>query len=143
MSERLACEACRGPAARRLLVVSVCAAWICLSGMARAEDAGALEEVVVTAQKREQNLIDVPIAVTALKGDYLEQRGIRKLFVAGLATDFCVAWTALDACKAGFETYVIEDACRGIDLNGSLAAAWKTMEKNGVRRIQSSAIEVG
>ena len=79
---------------------------------------------------------------TGLQG-YLEQRGIRKLFVAGLATDFCVAWTALDACKAGFETYVIEDACRGIDLNGSLAAAWKAMEKNGVRRIQSSAIEVG
>jgi nicotinamidase/pyrazinamidase len=79
---------------------------------------------------------------TGLQG-YLEQRGIRKLFVAGLATDFCVAWSALDARKAGFETYVIEDACRGIDLNGSLAAAWKAMEKNGVRRIQSTAIEVG
>ena len=79
---------------------------------------------------------------TGLQG-YLEQRGIRKLFVAGLATDFCVAWSALDARKAGFETYVIEDACRGIDLNGSLAAAWKAMEKNGVRRIQSADIELG
>ena len=78
---------------------------------------------------------------TGLKG-YLAQRGIRKLFVAGLATDFCVTWTALDARKAGFETYVIEDACRGIDLNGSLAAAWKAMEDNGIRRIQSAAIEV-
>jgi nicotinamidase/pyrazinamidase len=78
---------------------------------------------------------------TGLKG-YLEQRGIRTLFVTGLATDFCVAWTAIDARKAAFETYVVEDACRGIDLNGSLAAAWKAMEKSGVRRIQSTAIEL-
>ena len=78
---------------------------------------------------------------TGLKG-YLEQRGINTLFVAGLATDFCVAWTSLDARKAAFETYVIEDACRGIDLNGSLAAAWQAMEKDGVRRIQSTAIEL-
>jgi nicotinamidase/pyrazinamidase len=78
---------------------------------------------------------------TGLRG-YLEQRGIKTLFVTGLATDFCVAWTALDARKAGFETYVIEDACRGIDLSGSLTAAWKEMEKNGVKRIQSTAIEL-
>ena len=79
---------------------------------------------------------------TGLRG-YLEQRGIKTLFVTGLATDFCVAWTALDARKATFETYVIEDACRGIDLNGSLAAAWREMEKSGVKRIQSTAIELG
>ena len=79
---------------------------------------------------------------TGLQG-YLEQRGIKTLFVTGLATDFCVAWTALDARKAAFETYVIEDACRGIDLNGSLAAAWREMQKNGVKRIQSTAIELG
>ena len=79
---------------------------------------------------------------TGLQG-YLEQRGIKTLFVAGLATDFCVAWTALDARKAALETYVIEDACRGIDLNGSLAAAWREMEKNGVKRIQSTAIDLG
>lgn len=78
---------------------------------------------------------------TGLRG-YLEQRGIKTLFVTGLATDFCVAWTALDARKAGFTTYVIEDACRGIDLNGSLAAAWREMEKNGARRIRSTAIEL-
>jgi nicotinamidase/pyrazinamidase len=78
---------------------------------------------------------------TGLKG-YLEQRGIKRLFVTGLATDFCIAWTALDARKAAFETYVIEDACRGIDLNGSLAAAWQAMERNGVRRIQSTDIEL-
>ena len=51
-----------------------------------------------------------------------------------------VAWTALDARKLGFTTYVIEDATRGIDLNGSLAAAWKQMTEAGVKRIQSSDI---
>lgn len=71
---------------------------------------------------------------------YLKQRRIRTLFVTGLATDFCVAWTALDARAAGFECYVIEDACRGIDLNGSVAAAWKEMAARGVRRIQSTDI---
>jgi nicotinamidase/pyrazinamidase len=73
---------------------------------------------------------------------YLKQRGIEKLFVTGLATDFCVAWTALDARTLGFETYVIEDACRGIDLKGSLAAAWEHMQAHGVKRIQSADIEM-
>lgn len=71
---------------------------------------------------------------------YLEARGLRRVFVAGLATDFCVAWSALDARKAGFETYVVEDACRGIDTQGSLAKAWSDMDKAGVKRIQSSDI---
>ena len=73
-------------------------------------------------------------------GAYLKERGIKKVFVTGLATDFCVAWTALDARKAGFEVWVIEDATRGIDLNGSLAAAWKNMAAKGVKRIQSTDI---
>lgn len=68
---------------------------------------------------------------------YLQARGLKRVFVAGLATDFCVAWTALDARKAGFETYVVEDACRGIDAQGSLAKAWDDMAKAGVKRIQS------
>jgi nicotinamidase/pyrazinamidase len=76
---------------------------------------------------------------TGLAG-YLKERGIKRVFVTGLATDFCVAWTAMDARKAGFEVYVIEDATRGIDLNGSLAAAWKQMEAKGVKRIQSADI---
>jgi nicotinamidase/pyrazinamidase len=76
---------------------------------------------------------------TGLAG-YLKARGIKTVYVTGLATDFCVAWTALDARKAGFETYVIEDATRAIDLNGSLAAAWKQMAAKGVKRIQSSDI---
>ena len=71
---------------------------------------------------------------------YLKARGIDTVFVTGLATDFCVAWTALDARKLGFNVYVIEDATRAIDLNGSLAAAWKQMEAAGVKRIQSSDV---
>jgi nicotinamidase/pyrazinamidase len=73
-------------------------------------------------------------------GAYLKARGIDTVFVTGLATDFCVAWTAMDARKLGFNVYVIEDATRGIDLNGSLAAAWKQMTDAGVKRIQSGDI---
>lgn len=69
---------------------------------------------------------------------YLKQRGIRSVYVVGLATDFCVAWTALDASAAGFDTSVVEDACRAIDMNGSLAAAWEQMQSQGVNRLQSS-----
>jgi nicotinamidase/pyrazinamidase len=76
---------------------------------------------------------------TGLAG-YLKARKIKRVFVGGLATDFCVAWTALDARKAGFEVYVVEDACRGIDNQGSLAKAWADMAKAGVKRIQSADI---
>jgi nicotinamidase/pyrazinamidase len=69
---------------------------------------------------------------------YLKSRKLQRVFIAGLATDFCVAWSALDARKAGFDTYVIEDACRGIDTGGSLAKAWADMAKAGVKRIQST-----
>jgi nicotinamidase/pyrazinamidase len=71
---------------------------------------------------------------------YLKARGIRTCYVAGLATDFCVAWTALDARKAGFNATVIEDASRAIDLNGSLAKAWAEMKAAGVKRAQSADI---
>ena len=66
---------------------------------------------------------------------YLVERGIRRVFCAGLATDFCVAWSAMDARRLGFESFVIEDACRGIDTGGSLAEAWRDLEAAGVRRI--------
>lgn len=69
---------------------------------------------------------------------YFKARGIKRVFVCGLATDFCVMWSSVDARKDGFQVVVIEDASRGIDLNGSLAAAWKDMQKAGVKRIQSS-----
>jgi nicotinamidase/pyrazinamidase len=74
---------------------------------------------------------------TGLAG-YLRGRGIGSVYVCGLATDFCVAWTALDARKLGFEAAVFEDACRGIDTQGSLAAAWSAMAKAGVRRLRST-----
>jgi nicotinamidase/pyrazinamidase len=74
-------------------------------------------------------------------GPYLTGRNIHTVFLVGLATDFCVAWSALDARQLGFTTYVIEDATRAIDLNGSLAAAWKQMADVGVQRIQSADIQ--
>jgi nicotinamidase/pyrazinamidase len=78
---------------------------------------------------------------TGLDG-YLKGRNIKSVYVVGLATDFCVGWTAMDARKLGMAATVIEDACRGIDTNGSLAKAWTAMSKAGVKRIQSSALAV-
>ena len=78
---------------------------------------------------------------TGLTG-YLKDRGITRCYFAGLATDFCVAWSAIDARKAGFEASVIEDACRGIDAGGSLAKAWSDMAAQGVKRIQSRDLAV-
>jgi nicotinamidase/pyrazinamidase len=79
---------------------------------------------------------------TGLDG-YLKQRGITRLFVVGLATDFCVAWTALDARRMGYDTWVVEDATRPIDLEGSLEAAWREMAAQGVHRIQSAELVPG
>ena len=78
---------------------------------------------------------------TGLTG-YLKDRGLKKVYLVGLATDFCVAWSALDARKAGFEAAVIEDATRGIDAGGSLAKAWQDMTGAGVQRLQSAGIDV-
>lgn len=68
---------------------------------------------------------------TGLAG-YLRERGIDAITLAGLATDFCVAYSALDAVKLGFSVTVRLDACRGIDLNGSLAAMTGRMREAGV-----------
>jgi nicotinamidase/pyrazinamidase len=64
---------------------------------------------------------------------YLRTRGIARLTLVGLATDFCVAYSAVDAARLGFGVTVIESACRAIDLDGSLAAAKKAMAAAGVR----------
>jgi nicotinamidase/pyrazinamidase len=72
---------------------------------------------------------------------YLNARGLRRVFVCGLATDFCVAWTALDARAAGFDAVVVDDACRAIDLNGSLASAWQSLRAAGVARVQSADLK--
>ena len=65
-------------------------------------------------------------------GGYLRERGIRKLTLVGLATDFCVAYSALDAARLGFSVTVAMEACRAIDLGGSLAAMIDEMKKAGV-----------
>lgn len=70
---------------------------------------------------------------TGLTG-YLRERGFSQLFIVGLATDFCVAFTALDARRLGFDVTVIEKACRGIDIDGSLESAWRDMAAAGVIR---------
>jgi nicotinamidase/pyrazinamidase len=69
---------------------------------------------------------------TGLAG-YLRERGIEEVTLAGLATDFCVAFSALDAVRQGFDATVKLDACRGIDLAGSMAAMTEKMRAAGVR----------
>jgi nicotinamidase/pyrazinamidase len=76
---------------------------------------------------------------TGLDG-YLASREVKRVFCVGLATDFCVAWSALDARRFRFQAAVIEDACRPIDRDGSLEAAWRAMQKVGVRRLSSAAV---
>jgi nicotinamidase/pyrazinamidase len=76
---------------------------------------------------------------TGLDG-YLSSRGITNVFCVGLATDYCVAWSAEDARKFGFSATIIEDACRAIDLNGSLAAAWSRLAQAGVTRTASTGL---
>ncbi len=70
---------------------------------------------------------------TGLHG-YFSARGITHVYLCGLATDFCVAWSALDAVSFGLRATVIEDACRAIDLDGSLALAWESLAAAGVNR---------
>jgi len=77
---------------------------------------------------------------TGLAG-YLRERGVGHVFLCGLATDFCVAWSSLDARTAGFDVTVIEDACRAIDTSGSLAAAWQGMTRAGVKPVTAGELE--
>lgn len=76
---------------------------------------------------------------TGLAG-YLRERALSRLVLTGLATDFCVAFSALDAAKLGFETHVVLDACRAIDLDGSLVAALDEMRKAGVILTESGTV---
>ena len=77
---------------------------------------------------------------TGLAG-YLRERGFRRVFLAGLAFDFCVRYSAEDARREGFETIVIEDACRGIDVDGSMVATRELFRTKGIRCISANAIE--
>ncbi|MDJ0957454.1 MAG: bifunctional nicotinamidase/pyrazinamidase [Arenicellales bacterium] len=76
---------------------------------------------------------------TGLTG-YLNSRGFQRVFLTGLATDFCVGYSAIDAAREGFEVYVIEDACRAIDLDGSLDRSKQDMHNAGVHMIDSTAL---
>ena len=77
--------------------------------------------------------------LTGLTG-YLRERGITRVFLAGLATDFCVAYSAVDARTAGFDVIVVDDACRAIDTGGSLASAWRRMQDAGVAHVTSESV---
>jgi nicotinamidase/pyrazinamidase len=76
---------------------------------------------------------------TGLAG-YLRERGLNRIFLAGLALDFCVQYSAEDACGEGFTVVVIEDACRAIDVEGSLAATHASLVGLGVASIESESI---
>ncbi len=74
-------------------------------------------------------------------GDYLKQRGVTDVYVVGLATDYCVKWTALDAKQLGFQTAVILDACRGVELKpGDVERAIEEMKTAGIKIIQSTDV---
>ena len=73
-------------------------------------------------------------------GGYLRERGFVRVILAGLATDFCVRYSAEDARKLGFEVVIVEDACRGIDLNGSLESARRSFRDVGAIMTTAAAM---
>jgi nicotinamidase/pyrazinamidase len=73
---------------------------------------------------------------TGLAG-YCQERGLERMFFAGLAYDYCVGFSALDARRAGFEAVVVRDACRAIDVEGSVAAMEAEFERSGVWVVES------
>ena len=72
-------------------------------------------------------------------GGYLRERGLNHVFLAGLALDFCVLWSAEDARRLGFQATVIADACRALDLNGSKGAALQRLASAGVEIVKAAA----
>ncbi|SMO89148.1 bifunctional nicotinamidase/pyrazinamidase [Gracilimonas mengyeensis] len=78
--------------------------------------------------------------VTGLHG-YLQARGVDEVYVTGLATDFCVKWTALDAAKLGYKVKLVKDAVRGIDMDGSVDVALDEMQEAGVEFLESGDLK--
>jgi nicotinamidase/pyrazinamidase len=76
---------------------------------------------------------------TGLAG-YLRERGLKRLFIAGLAYDYCVRFSAEDGTKIGFECIVLEDACRAVNLSGTVDATNAAFAANGIQRIASFAL---
>jgi len=74
-------------------------------------------------------------------GEYLRERGVEQVYICGLATDYCVKYTALDALRLGFETFVVADVCRGVNLReGDDAAALRAMEEAGAKIVRSEDV---
>jgi nicotinamidase/pyrazinamidase len=76
---------------------------------------------------------------TGLAG-YLRERGLTRVFLAGLALDFCVRYSAEDAHRCGFAVVVVEDACRGIDVGGSMDETRRSLSRLGIPRVAAEAI---
>jgi nicotinamidase/pyrazinamidase len=76
---------------------------------------------------------------TGLTG-YLRERDIDTLYAVGLATDFCVKWSVLDGIKEGFDLFVVEDAVKGIDIDGSVDQAWSEMLGAGAQKVSSEEL---
>lgn len=72
---------------------------------------------------------------------YLQERNITELYVVGLATDFCVKWSVIDGLKENFKVHIIEDAVKGIDIDGSVEQAWKEMKNAGAEITSSDKIQ--
>lgn len=121
----------------------------CVQGTAGAEFHGQLEitRANLVVRKGFRRGIDSYSALfendhrtpTGLLG-YLRERELKTVFIAGLALDFCVRFSAEDARKAGFEVAVIEDACRGIDLDGSVAATHRSFRERGISIVSLEAL---
>ena len=121
----------------------------CVQGTrgARLHESLAIDDAILVLRKGANLKVDSYSAFIEADGQsktglagFLRERGVERVFLVGLATDYCVAFSALDARAAGFGATVVEDACRGIDLEGSLARAWSKMNASGVARVQSSEI---
>ena len=75
-------------------------------------------------------------------GDYLKRMGVREVYILGLATDYCVKFTAPDACRLAFTTHLVEDGCRGVELSpGDCAAAVEEMSTAGVSVIRADVMQ--
>jgi len=79
------------------------------------------------------------VTPTGLAG-YLEERGLTRVFMAGLAYDYCVGYSALDARRLGLDAVILRDACRAINLNGSVAKIEAQFSEAGVQLIESTAL---
>ncbi|MGC8849740.1 MAG: nicotinamidase [Candidatus Bathyarchaeia archaeon] len=117
----------------------------CVQGTKGAEFSEALklpEEVIVVSKAADQDLESYSGFAGTDLADKLRRSGVKKVFVGGLATEYCVKNTVLDAIKEGFETYFLEDASRGIDLNqGDVERAVGEMLEKGALKIRISDIK--